>query len=795
METAMQAPKPPIESRLDRFISSYVDRLLRWRWQVIAGTVLVVIAAALGAGQLKPKNDYKMWFAPQDPELRAFEALQDQYTRNDNILFVLAPRDGKVFTQQTLAAVEQLTRAGWQLPFAVRVDSVTNFQHSRGAGDDLIVADLVKDAKQFTDKELAQKKAIALAEPLLLNRLIARDASVTGVNVTLHLPLKDPQEEPQAMAAARTLAEQIRAAHPDIELRITGSTALNNAFAEASIYDIGRLVPLMYLVVLATLALMLRSVQATITVTLIIVFSVVAALGIAGWLRMPFTPPMASAPNMIMTLAVAEAIHFFLGLFAELRVGSTKYDAIKRSLQQNGVPMFMTSITTVMGFLSMNSGEAPPLSDMANVVAIGLAVSWLLTVVFVPALAAVLPLRAPSSARERDLGMKTFGDWIVRHARPVLLIGGLACVGLLAMIPRNQLNDEFVKYFSKEITFRQDTDFTLQRLTGVSQIQFSLPAEGADGVSDLKFLQELDAFTLWLRQQPEVVNVASLSDTFKRLNRNLHGDDPAFYRLPEERSLAAQYLLLYELSLPYGLDMRNVLNADKSATQVVVTAGDIDSVQLRSLAARAETWLASNAPQRVAHGSGTAIMFAHISERNIVGMLKGTAIGLLLISAMLIVGLRSVKLGLLSLVPNLLPIAMAFGLWGVLVGQVNLAAAGVAALTFGIVVDDTIHFLGRYLRARRQHGMTPEDAIRHSFRDAGKAVLTTSIILIAGFLVLAFSSFGLNATSAKLTTIVLVLGLIGDFFLLPPLLLLIDRDKPTRIAPVTETANAQSAFD
>jgi len=199
-----------------------------------------------------------------------------------------------------------------------------------------------------------------------------------------------------------------------------------------------------------------------------------------------------------------------------------------------------------------------------------------------------------------------------------------------------------------------------------------------------------------------------------------------------------------------------------------------------ALEQRAQAWLRANTPPRLhASGASPTIMFSHIGERNIKSMLLGTTAALILISIILVVALRSVKIGLLSLVPNLIPAALAFGAWGLAVGQVGLALSVVTGMTLGIVVDDTVHFLSKYLRARREKGLDAEDAVRYAFGTVGLALVVTSIVLITGFMVLAFSAFALNSNMALMTAVTILFALIADFLLLPPLLMALDGGAPT----------------
>ena len=272
--------------------------------------------------------------------------------------------------------------------------------------------------------------------------------------------------------------------------------------------------------------------------------------------------------------------------------------------------------------------------------------------------------------------------------------------------------------------------------------------------------------------------VSTLTDTMKRLNKNMHGDNQSYYRLPDERDLSAQYLLLYELSLPFGLDLNNQINIDKSSTRLTVILESISTQDALALENSAQEWLKKNAPPEMAsHGASPLIMFSHIAMRNIDSMMVGTFFALLLTSAILVAVLRSFKLGLISTIPNLVPMAMTFGVWGLVVGEIGLAVSVVAPVALGIIVDDTVHFLSKFRRARVELGKTTEEAIRYSFHTVGTALILTSIVLVCGFLVMTLSGFRMNVQLGFMTTIAIVCALLADFLFLPSLLMKLDRTK------------------
>jgi len=763
-------------------------------WKTMIASVLLVVAAAAGARLIEFTTDYRAYFSDDNPELQTFEQLENTYTKSDNVLMVITPEDGDVFTQDTLAAVEQLTRDAWQTPYSIRVDSITNFQYSSASGDDLLVRDLVVDADELGAAELDEVEQVALNDPLLVNQLVNPAGSVTAVNITVQMPGANPiQETPEVVAFARGLEQDFESAHPGHDVRLTGIVMLNSAFSEASQADMQTLIPISFLVIIVSIGLLLRGWTGTLASVWVIAFSVAVAMGLAGWLGIRLTPPSATAPLMILTMAVADSVHVLTSFYHAVRRGDGKKAALVESLRINLQPIFLTSATTAIGFLSMNFSDSPPFRDLGNIVAMGVIAAFILSVGFLPALMAVLPVHVKPLADDRSTLMERLAELVIRRRHLLLYgVGGLIVL-LVAFIPRNELNDVYVEYFDDSIPFRTATDYTTDNLTGLYRIDYSIESGETGAVSDPEFMRQVAGFTDWLRAQPEVMFVSSYTDVMKRLNKNMHGDDPGWYRLPEARDLAAQYLLLYEMSLPYGLDLNNQINVDKSATRVGVSLHTLSVNEVLAFVDRAAAWLDDNAPELSADAGGPSVMFSHIGRRNIRSMLVGTSVALVLISMILVVALRSARMGLVSLLPNLAPAGMAFGVWGMLVGEVGLSLSVVAGMTLGIVVDDTVHFLSKYLRARREHGLSAPDSVRYAFRTVGTALWVTSLVLMAGFLVLTLSAFKPNSAMGLMTSITIGLALIADFLFLPPLLMKLEEKTNEKTASDSAAAEPASA--
>jgi len=778
--------------RYESIVIDFAKRVIQWRWAMIVLSLVLVATATSGARFLTMTTDYRVWFSKENPQLQAYEELQNVYTQDDNISFILKPAKGTVFEPKFLSSVFKLTQEAWKIPFASRVDSLTNFQYSFANGDDLTVKDLITDPNLTAD-EIAAVKAVALSEPLLINRVITPDSSTTSVSVTLTLPGKDLTEDAQIMEAARKLASDFLAENPDARVALTGVTPLNDAFNTSGQRDVETLVPIMYGILLLVMIALLRSFSGTFSTLLIIGFSAASAMGVAGWLGISLTPVSLTAPTIILTIAIADSIHILITMFKQMQQGDSKYDAIVESMRVNFGPVFLTSLTTIIGFMSLNFSDAPPFRDFGNITAMGVAAAWFYSIILLPALMAVLPVRVKQKQQKQSTLMDRLADFVISRRRPVFFVMTALILGLIAMIPRIELNDQFVRYFDESLTFRSDTEFANKNLPGMYQVNWSLPAKESGGISEPEYLAKVGEFSDWLRAQKAVTHVATLTDVFKRLNKNMNGDDPSFYKLPDNRNLAAQYLLLFEMSLPYGLDLNNQINVDKSSMRLIVTLKDISTVELRNFGNDAAAWLRNNFPSAAsAKPTSTFVMFANISKRNIEGMLGGTLIAFLLISLTLMLALKSFKHGLVSLIPNLIPAAMAYGVWSIFVGQVGLASAVTTATSLGIIVDATVHFLSKYMRARRSKGLDAEQAIRYAFSTVGQALWVTTAILIAGFSVLSFSTFKINGDMGQLTALAIAMALLADFLLLPTILLMVD-DKKKKTTTQSSEAQPQSA--
>ncbi len=373
-------------------IKRYADFVIRFRYLVILATLAFVLLAASGGRFLDFNNDYRVFFDGDNPQLVAFENLQDTYTKNDNALITITPKNGEVFSNETLAIVVDLTNRAWQTPYSIRVDSLSNYQHTYSIEDDLIVENLIDDASALNKVDLKKIKTIVLNEPTLVHRLVSETADITAINITVELPGVNPNVEvPEVAEFVQQIVDYAELTYPDHDFHLSGIVMMNNAFAQASLYDMTHLIPLSLILILLIIFLFVRGFFRVLGVFLVILFTVMTTMGSVGWLGVDLTTPLMSLPTIIMTLAVADCVHLLVTWVQEMRKGKDKNDAIRESLRVNFTPIFFTSVTTAIGFMALNFSDAPPFRHLGNFAAIGVMFAFVYAITLLPALLAILP--------------------------------------------------------------------------------------------------------------------------------------------------------------------------------------------------------------------------------------------------------------------------------------------------------------------------------------------------------------------------------------------------------------------
>lgn len=756
---------------------------------VVLLSVLVVLLCAIGLKNFAVTADYRVFFSEDNPQLAAFEAQERLFYKSDTVVFGLdTGESGTVFSPDSLQATEWLSQQSKTIRYQQRIDSLTTYRYTDSPTPDELYTDpLVPDASALTATDITILQQRAASEPNINNRLFSPNGRVALVVVTVELPGQNRREEiPEVTMRAREIASDFHAKWPQFELHLFGMVPFNQSLSETTLRDLGMLFPISIAAMLLLLGLLLRGLRPMLITSVVILASVMVGLGLAFWCGLVLNTATAAAPIIILTLSIAHSVHLLTNFQQALGNQELKpIQALQHSLKVNWLPVSLTCLTTIIGFLSLNASEAPPFQELGNVVAIGIAASWWFSLLLLPALVQWFgagAYRSPSITLVSRLG-----TWVVKRYRMLLLLMPMLFLPLLAMIPSNSLNDVIREWFGEDNPVRQGMEFSMEHLGGVESIHFTLDSGETDGTIQPAFMQEVETFTDWLQGHDHVVHVNSYTRLLKHIHQAMSDNNPAEYRLPESRSIARSLLSVTEMGQGEEKSLNAMLDLDKRRARITVTLGKVSSNDIKQVEQDALQWWTqrqSAAEKAELHppiihmeASGTSMMFAELGYRNIRSMLTGTVYALIGISLILIITFRSIKIGLVSLIPNLVPAGLGFGLWAVIDGEINIALATVMGMTLGIVVDDTIHFLSKYLMGRREKQLNAKAAVQHAFEQVGQALGVTTIVLVGGFLILAASDFAPMGDIGLLTALVITFALVADFLLLPAILIALDTDK------------------
>ncbi len=766
-------PGPGVE----RLVTRLSDWVVRHPWLTLLLSLAVLLAGMSGLPHQRFDADSRVFFGADNPQRHALDRLEDTFGRYNSVVFVITAKGGNLFTNDSLEAIDELTTRSWQMPYSTRVDSLATYHRTHASGDEILVEPLFEDPATLDAAALDAMRDVVLEDADLRGRLVSVDGRVTAVAIALQPPRKSQTEIAEITAFARALQAEIEQAHPSVEVRLTGGVLADITFVEAGQLDMDELVPIMGVLIVATLLIGLRSITATVVTALVVSASCLFALGIAAHCGISLNSATGGAPVIIMTLCIADCVHLLTTMAINQRAGLSRRDALAKSLRFNAVAIFMTSFTDVLGFMALNFGDSPPLQELGNIVSVGVVAGFFFSVTMAPALLMLMPKRWKGLTHlkgERSIGR--ISRILVNRRRGLITGYLLIAFGMGLGLTQIVYDDDFIKYFDESFAFRRDTEYLQDNLTGLQVLQFVLPAGEQDGIAKPEYLQKVDAFAEWLRAQPSVVHVSAVSDIVKRLNRNLHGDDPAYEVVPDQRDLIAQLLLFYELSVPYGQDLTTQIDLAKSSTKLTAQLIHVSAADIRRIGAEAEAWLRDNAPEMQATATGLSMAYAYLSKVNVDAMINGTFVALTLISLTMLLVLRDWRLALLSLLPNLIPAVQALGLWGWTVGEVNLAVSVVASISFGIIVDDTTHLLAKFAQARAA-GLDRRAAAEETLSEVGFAVILTSFVLVSGFVVLSISGFAVSHQMGLLTAITVGIAVFAEFCMMPALLMWSRKDR------------------
>ena len=752
------------------------ETIIRYRPVCIIISLLILAGLAQGLSKINFNPDINVFFPENDTLTTAHLEIEDTYSSMDNAVIGIGVKQGTVFTNEILSLIEDLTEKAWKTPHSLRVDSLSNYSYVSADGDDLFIEPFIEDSSTYDLKTLKEKELIIEEEELAYGAIISKDKKTSLINIVFDPPREDIESEYQeSLNYVLGFLEEARKNHPEVDLIISGIVYMEYQSPMLLKAQMPKLMPTAILVILLTLFLLLRSLVAVAGSFLVILMSVVSAMGSIGFMSGDIAQPFIMVPILIATLAVADCVHLFTLYFQNLDSSRKSKEAMLESLKLNLQPLFLTSLTTAIGFLSLNLAPVEPLRGIGNGVAVGVFLAFIFTVLLLAPIVSYFNVKQSKNINFQKNIARKLGRFSIKNYKRLLVIVPVISCFLMAFIPLNKTNDNPLEFYSERYTTSAaDSKWISQRIGGTFPVSYELNSQGI--VSDPEFLREVDKFSEWLASNKEVLHVSSLSKIMKNLNKTLHGKQEEWNIIPTEPDLSAQYLFFYEMSLPYGLDLTNSISQNKESIKLVASLKELGSLEYREFAKRVENYASQNMPEdMVSIGTGTRPIFAFMSNMLITQLIYALGIGIVLITATIILFFRSLRYGMLTSVTNLLPIGVAFGIWAIVSGEISMLVGIGMGTTLGIIVDFTVHFLSKYLHARRQKNLSAEEAVEYAFETVGFALIITSFSLILGFLVLLQAFFIPIHGFVLFSSIAFLSALIIDLLLFPALLITWDK--------------------
>jgi len=770
---------------INNMVSKYSARIIRHRIPVLIGMALVVVLMSIFAGRVAFDTNYRIWFEEDDPYLLSYDKFIQEFGNDDTFVVAFEDKQG-ILRKPAIETLQRLTEKLWQVRGVIRVDSLTNFQATRAVESGISVTDLFPVDKPVDAELLRSATDYINKEPLIIGALISANNQVAIIRgkfapnaINAQLP-KEVYEQLNNILDEETKLSGYK-------FHIAGGPITDEAFDQVARSDMGRLMPILLLIMIVILGVMHLSVWAVVIPLGIGAATIAVTMGVNGLLDFKLNAVTASSPQLLLGMTVATVMHLLSTFLEAKERNMSSPDAARYALEDNFFPIILTNIATGLGFASFMVGNVVPITRLGFVACVGSVVLTLLALTVVPALLSYYPKRARRSLSVRFNFSSMFqrlGRFAVANAKKVILVW-VALTALFAIfVPLLVVDSNPVLYFKPSYWFRDSIDFIEKRGSGGAVYEIVVRGNGADSIKTVEYMRDLDKLTQYLSKEApgNFRNVYSLSTIVRNINRSMHADDPAFHTIPSDSSEIAQYLLLYSLSVPVGQDINDRMNVNNSASRITVVRPLVSTRTSREIIDKIDVWAAKNLTHVKIEFTGRDVLYTNMGNNITESLIASLGFDVLTILPLLLLMFRSLTASAVSVLANVGPLIIVLGLMGVFGIMLDVGTLMVAALGLGIAIDDTVHLLSHYFKYRRE-GKRPDDAAVSTMAHIGTPAVATTLTLMCSFLVFLAADFQPNFYFGILISLVIMLALLADLTLTPALLYWIDSKLEARRAP------------
>ncbi len=735
--------------------------LYRTRYPWVISLLALTLFFSTHTEGLKLDNTLSTWFPADDEHYRTYQHFRDDFGGNRNLVIVIEVDD--VFDPSILRYIRDRSEAIEEIDWVKRVYSLSTANRVYGNEDGIEVKPLLHG---MNDGMIAEIRDYTLRQELLRDDLVSADASLTTIVVTF-------DEENADRERARIL-EEIRGimeggAIEETQIYYSGSMEFSKEYDRFTLQNQRSFTPPLIALIVISILLLFRSVSKLMIVIFVVGSSVGWTVGIYSLLGYSFNVISGMLIPLIVILSISDTIHILEYHDEVSRDRGDKKEIFVSTMAYITRPCLATSLTTAFGLLSLTSSKVPAVRAFGLGSAIGILSAFILSIVFVPFFLSVLPSKYRMS--KGSIWLKPLGAlhrFNLRHSRALLVSISAVFILAVSTISRIEVNTNQTDFFQEDSMIRRAAKLLNERLSGVFSVEVYLTGEEGS-MKRPEVLRAMEEFQARVLIYPHVEKVTSLSDQVKMINRELEGGDPDAYRIPDSRELIAQELFLLSLSQHGREDLHHVVSSDYSRGRISVKMRSMSSDELveicRSMEGEAGKIFADTGVTPVLTGSGQ--LFSYLDRYLVESQIRSFTIAFLTVIVFMFIFFRSWKYGFLSILPNLFPIVLVLGVMGFTGITLNVATVTVSSVALGIAADDTIHFISRFKRERREKGHERIRSLENSTIHVGRAIVSTSMINMLGFSILVFSDFMPTVYFGCLVAMTMGFALVGDLVFLP----------------------------
>jgi hydrophobe/amphiphile efflux-3 (HAE3) family protein len=737
--------------------------LLRYRWPLL---FLLIVLSCFFATQLRfwsVRSSIDETLPKDHPRARYFEQFLQEFENPDLVLVGLKEED--IFRRETLERIDHLTREIEKVPHLLRVTSITNVPHIRGTEEGIEVRPFLEEIPSSPER-LAHARTLALSNPRYVRNLLSPDGTFASINAQLEW---HPKNDTFRYGVARAVREVLERAGC-VDCTLTGLSVIAEEALQSILKDLKTYLWIAPVLISLLLLILFRSIRGFFIPQAAVFVSVLWTLGLFFAFRRSFAMTTTILPVLVSVICLSDVIHIMTRYYEESRRSRDKGAVVKRTVAHMIPPCFLTSTTTAVGFGSLATNNIQQVREFGVFAFAGILFVYLLAITLTPILLSFLPLPGTTLRNRYTSGvvagiLNKAQDLVEHRKKETLAVLGLTSLLAVAGIFQIRVETQGSKFLDPEAPSIRGLNAFAENLSGIISIETLL--EGAPGVfKEPRSLAELDRLQQQVGGLEGVQKTHSLADLVKEINQVLHAGDEAFYSVPGRREQIAQYLLLLEMSGEQDLVSRFV-NDDFSKARLSARVASMTSADYRLLLDRIQACAASHiSPDRTVQLTGTVVLYATIVDTLTKGQIRSLGLAFLLITLMMSLYLRSVRIGLISMIPNLFPVLLVLGVMGWTGITLNIVTVMISSIALGIAVDDTIHYLARYRIELRGTGDRLQ-AMRRTMLHTGRAIFFTSVVMAGGFWVICLSDFRPNIYLGLLTGVAMISALLANLLLLP----------------------------